>query len=166
MKKISNSKSKTRNPILISACLLGINCRHDGTNAYRKGVLKKYSNQCLIPVCPEQLGGLATPRPQAEITHLSSVSALINSSIIKKKGRLGGVKVIDINGSDVTKEFANGANEVLKIVKLLNIKKAALKENSPSCGVHFIYRNGKIVNEMGITARLLKENGIEIEGAD
>ncbi len=74
--------------------------------------------------------------------------------------------VIDINGSDVTKEFKNGANEALKIAKLLNIKMAVLKEKSPSCGVRFIYKNGKPVNGMGLTAKLLQENGVEIEGID
>lgn len=99
----------------------------------------------MIPVCPEQLGGLPTPRSKAEI-----------SSDI----------VIDINGRDVTKEFKNGANEALKIAKLLNIKRAVLKEKSPSCGVRFIYENGKLINGMGVTTRLLQENGVEIEGID
>lgn len=74
--------------------------------------------------------------------------------------------VIDINGRDVTKEFKSGANEVLKIAKFLNIKKAVLKEKSPSCGVRFIYQNGKLVNGMGLTAKLLQENGVETEGID
>ena len=139
------STSHLSGPILISACLMGINCRHDGTNARRKDLIKRYLNKVLIPACPEQLGGLPTPRPQAE---------KYNS------------RVIDINGRDVTKEFTNGAYEVLKIAKLFNIKKALLKEKSPSCGVKFIYRDAKLVNDHGITTRLLEENGVETEGVE
>ncbi|MBI5874241.1 MAG: DUF523 domain-containing protein [Deltaproteobacteria bacterium] len=131
--------------MLISACLLGINCRFDGTNAFREDLIKRYSKEIFIPICPEQLGGLPTPRPKAEISSEN---------------------VIDINNRDVTKEFKNGANEALKIAKLLNIKRAVLKEKSPSCGVNFVYKNGKLADGMGITARLLQENGIEIEGVD
>ena len=151
--------------ILISACLMGISCRHDGTNALRKDVIKRYPNEILIPVCPEQLGGLPTPRPQAEIASAPSLNSpdFVTPSLSKRGS--GGV-VIDINGRDVTKEFTNGAYEVLKIVKFLNIKKAVLKEKSPSCGVKFIYRNAKLVNDHGITTRLLEENGVETEGVE
>lgn len=135
--------SRTTSPILISACLLGINSRYNGTNAIFEDLLKRYSDKILIPVCPEQLGGLPTPRPKAEI-HSD--------------------KIIDENGRDVTKEFLKGANEVLKIAKLFDVKKALFKEKSPSCGVKFIYRNGKIVNGTGVTARMLKDNGIDVEG--
>lgn len=136
---------KTHRCILVSACLLGINSRYDGTNAFREDLLKRYFHEILIPVCPEQLGGLATPRLEAEI-------------------RSG--MAIDKSGRDVTKEFIRGAHEVLKIAGLLDVEKALLKERSPSCGVHFIYRNGNIVNGMGITAELLENNGIEVEGVD
>ncbi|MBI3399209.1 MAG: DUF523 domain-containing protein [Deltaproteobacteria bacterium] len=137
--------NQTNSPILISACLTGINCRYNGTNALREDLLKRYSYKNLIPVCPEQLGGLPTPRPQAEISS---------------------DKVIDINGRDATKEFIDGANEVLRIVKLFDIKKALLKEKSPSCGVRFIYKNNKLLEGIGVTARLLKTIGVEIEGVD
>lgn len=133
------------NPILISACLTGVNCRFDGTNAFRDSLIKSLSHEILIPVCPEQLGGLPTPRPMAEIS---------------SEG------VMDINGRDATTEFKRGANEALKIAKLLNIKRAILKEKSPSCGVKFIYQNKKLINGSGITARLLQEYGMEIEGVE
>ena len=132
-------------PILISACLLGINCRYDGTNALNKKLIKRYAKECLIPVCPEQLGGLPTSRTEAEIR---------------------GKDVIDKSGRVVTKEFKKGAKEVLKIAKLFGAKKAVLKEKSPSCGVKLIYKNGKLVKGQGITTRLLKDNGIEVEGAE
>ncbi len=139
--------AQNKKPILISACLLGINCRYDGTNSpllLAKKLIKRYEKECLIPVCPEQLGGLPTPRTEAEIR---------------------GKDVIDKSGRGVTREFKKGAKEVLKIAKLFGAKKAVLKEKSPSCGVKLIYKNGKLVKGQGITTRLLKDNGIEVEGA-
>lgn len=133
-----------KKPILISACLIGINCRYDGTNALNKKLIKSYSKECLIPICPEQLGGLPTPRLEAKIR---------------------GKDVIDKSGRTLTREFKNGAKEVLKIAKFFGAKKAVLKEKSPSCGAKLIYKNGKLVKGQGITTRLLKDNGIEIEGA-
>lgn len=136
--------AQKKKPILISACLIGINCRYDGTNALNKKLIKNYGKECLIPICPEQLGGLPTPRLEAEIR---------------------GKDVIDQSGRTLTREFKKGAKEVLKIAKFCGAKKAVLKEKSPSCGVMLIYKNGKLVKGQGITTRLLKGNGIEIEGA-
>lgn len=104
---------KTKKPILCSACLLGVNCRYDGKTKTNDKVLALAKTETLIPVCPEQLGGQSTPRPDAEIV---------------------GKKVLESNGKDVTSEFQKGAKEVLKIAKLLNIEKAILKQRSPSCG--------------------------------
>lgn len=134
----------SKKPILCSACLLGINCRYDGKIKPNDKVLALAKNKILIPVCPEQLGGLKTPRLGAEI--------------------IDG-KVLTENGVDVTDEFKRGAEEVLKISKLLNIDKAILKERSPSCGSKQIYDgsfSGRIVSGAGITAQLLAKKGIEI----
>jgi len=98
----------------------------------------------LIPVCPEQMGGLSTPRETAE----------------KKKG-----KVITKSGKDVTLNFKKGAREVLKIAKLLGIKKAILKQRSSSCGCGKIYDgtfSGKVIKGDGVTAALLKRNKIKV----
>ena len=135
--------AQKKKPILISACLIGINCRYDGTNALNKKLIKRYAKECLIPVCPEQLGGLPTPRLEAKIR---------------------GKDVIDKSGRTLTREFKKGAKEVLKIAKLLDAKKAVLKEKSPSCGVKLIYKNGKLVKGQGITTRLLAKNGVDTEG--
>ena len=101
--------------IIISACLLGIKSRYDGKILKRlpKAAFRLRRIQAL-PVCPEQLGGLPTPRYKVKIND---------------KGR-----AIDEKGKDVTKNFILGANEVLKIAKLFGVKKAILKSNSPSCG--------------------------------
>ena len=130
--------------IIVSACLAGVNCNYRGRNSENKAVAELVNEGRAIMVCPEQLGGLTTPRPPAEI----------------KDGR-----VITKEGADVTKEFLAGANEVLNICKKYNCKKAILKSRSPSCGSGKICDgnfNGTLVDGHGITAALLKENGIEV----
>lgn len=102
----------------------------------------------LIPICLEQLGGLSTPRPSAQ----------------RKEN-----KVVTKEGIDVTKEYKKGAQEVLNLAKKLNIKKAILKSRSPSCGVDTIYDGtftNNLTNRDGVTAELLKENGIEVISSD
>ncbi len=97
----------------MSACLLGVNCCYDGKNAYRKEVVALIKENYVILACPEQLGGLATPRPKNKI---------------KKE------KVVNELGVDVTKNFYRGAREFIKIAKRFGAKKLILKSNSPSCG--------------------------------
>lgn len=130
--------------MLCSACLLGIKCRYDGKSKPNRKVINFTKKEILIPVCPEQLGGLLTPREPAEI-----------------KGR----KVVTKSGKDVTQNFKRGASEVLKLVKLFGIKEAILKQRSPSCGYGQIYDgtfSGKVAKGKGIAATLLKRNGIRI----
>ena len=130
--------------ILVSACLLGIDVKYDGKNNKNDKVLEYIKDKEIIPICPEVIGGLSTPRIPSEII---------------------GDKVINKDGIDVTNNFYKGAEEVLKLCKLFNIKKAILKKKSPSCGVGLIY-DGTFTNNLvegyGITAKLLKENGIEL----
>ncbi|MFZ2193768.1 MAG: DUF523 domain-containing protein [Candidatus Moraniibacteriota bacterium] len=133
---------------LCSACLLGINCRYNGEAKPNKKVLELLEKEVLIPVCPEQLGGLPIPRGPYEL----------------KDGR-----VVTNDGKDVTKEFQKGAKEVLKIAKLFNVKEAILKQKSPSCGCGQIYDgtfSGKIISGYGITTDLLRKNGIKIVSGD
>jgi len=129
---------------LCSACLLGVTCRFDGPRKPDKRVMDLMDSELLIPICPEQLGGLTTPREMAEIS---------------------GSKVFTLSGKDVTKQFRQGAKEVLKIAKLLGIKKAILKQRSPSCGCGRIF-DGTFTRSLkkgdGITTKLLKKNGIEV----
>jgi len=130
--------------ILVSACLLGINCKYSGDNNLNNKIIEYLKDKEVIPICPEQLGGLKTPRIASEIV---------------------GDKVINREGQDVTKEYKKGAEESLYIAKLLGVKKALLKESSPSCGSNTIYDGtftGNKINGIGITAKLLKENGIEV----
>lgn len=129
---------------LCSACLLGIKCRYDGRDAINHKVIMLLKTEILIPVCPEQLGGLPTPRETAEIR---------NGKVITKSGR------------DLTENFKRGAKETLKIAKLLDVKEALLKQGSPSCGCGRVYDgtfSGKIIKGDGITAALLKKHGIKV----
>ncbi|MFA5386138.1 MAG: DUF523 domain-containing protein [Candidatus Paceibacterota bacterium] len=127
---------------LCSACLLGIKCRYDGKSRKNKKVLKLLKGDILIPVCPEQLGGLSTPREGAEL----------------KKG-----KVLTKSGKDITKTYFKGAKETLKIAKLLGVKNAVLKQRSPSCGSGQVkLLNGSVVKTDGVTTALLKKNGIKV----
>lgn len=134
-----------RSHILVSACLLGTPCRYDGTGKAANAVLALAKSHSLIPVCPEQLGGLATPRPPSERV---------------------GERVRTIDGEDVTAAFHRGAEETLRLALLFNCRLAVLKANSPSCGCGRIYDGtfcGRLIPGDGITAALLKQNGILVK---
>lgn len=140
-------------PLIVSACLLGIKCRYDGTDAANATILDMARSRHLIPLCPEQLGGLSTPRAAAEIESGNGGDVLNGSS-----------RVITGDGSDVTSNFIRGAKETLKIALLFDISEAILKEKSPSCGVASISRKGDVVKGMGVTTALLMEEGIRVRG--
>lgn len=134
--------------ILISACLVGVNCKYNGENNYNEKAMELLKSGEAIFVCPEQIGGLTTPREPSEIKEINGKKHVINN-----------------RGNDVTIEFEKGANQVLKLVKELDIKKAVLQSRSPSCGIGKIYDGnfqGKLVNGNGILAQLLLDNGIEV----
>ncbi len=130
---------------LCSACLLGINCRYNGKRKPNDKVLDLASQETLIPICPEQLGGLTTPRLPSE-------------------GQNG--QIFNSNKTDLSEQFKNGAKEALKIAKLYNIKEAILKQYSPSCGYGQIYDgtfSRNIIKGNGVTATLFKKHGINIK---
>ena len=130
--------------ILVSACLLGCSCRYDGKSKPCEPILSLASRHCLIPVCPEQLGGLPTPRPPAEIM---------------------GKRVINNQGHDVTQAYEKGAMEALKLYQALDCRMAILKSRSPSCGCSQVYDgtfSGTLHPGDGVTASLLKQHGIPL----
>ena len=134
--------------ILVSACLLGINSKYDGTNNYLEKLDEYLKGEEFIFMCPEQLGGLCTPRNPSEIKYVD-----------------GKRKVYTNDGVDVTENFEKGAQEVLNICKKYNIEKAILKSGSPSCGYGKVYDgtfSGNKIDGNGITTELLLENGIEV----
>ena len=132
--------------ILVSACLLGARCRYDGESKAHPEMAALAEQHILIPVCPEQLGGLPTPRPPAE-----------------RKGE----RVVTQTGTDVTEQYRRGAEEALKLCKLLGCEAAVLKERSPSCGCGEIYdgtHSKALTAGDGVTAELLKMQGIPVYG--
>ena len=132
--------------ILVSACLLGCPCRYDGTAKADPRVLALMERHTLIPVCPEQLGGLPTPRLPSE-------------------RREGGV--FDRGGKDVTVQYRQGAGEVLRLARLYGCTHAVLKERSPSCGHGQIYDgtfSGALTAGDGVTAELLAAHGVAVYG--
>lgn len=132
--------------ILISACLMGVHCRYNGTCGMIEELDELKNCAHLIPVCPEILGGLPTPRNPAEIV---------------------GDQVITDHGEDVTDAYRRGAQAVLKLARLLGAHAAILKERSPSCGAGEIYdgsfRHVRVSGD-GAAAGLLKQNGIAVYG--
>ena len=134
--------------ILVSACLLGVCCRYDGKGNPSENVqlLLNREDVTLIPVCPEQLGGMSTPRTPSE--------------------RLAD-RVFSRDGDDVTEKFRQGAKSALQIAHMYRCQTAILKERSPSCGCGIIYDgsfSGTLTEGKGMTAELLESNGIRILG--
>jgi len=141
--------------IIVSACLVGLKSRYDGSSKPKEELIKLLTKGKVIPLCPEQLGGLPTPRLPAEILFGDGTDVVNGKS-----------KVIRKDGIDITEQFIKGAKQVLQIALLIGAKKAILKDGSPSCGVNFIKRKGVIVKGMGVTTTLLKNNGIKVISSD
>lgn len=138
--------------IIISACLCGCDCKYNGKNNKNESCVELLKRGKAVLVCPEQLGGMTTPR--------------VPSEILKNDGK---ISVISKEGKDVSKEFKKGAKEALKIAKLVDAKVAILKNGSPSCGSKYIYDgtfSGNKIKGEGITAKLFVENGIEVFSED
>ncbi len=108
-----------------------------------------------IPLCPEQLGGLTTPRVSAQIVNGNGEDVLDNFA-----------RVIDSMGRDVTEQFLRGAEEAGRIAKLMGASGAIMKEMSPSCGVRFIRKSDSIIEGMGVTSALLMREGIHVISSD
>lgn len=127
---------------LISSCLVGINCKYNGSNTCNEKLHTLMLSGQAIPVCPEVLGGLSIPREPCEIV---------------------GEKVAGKSGQDYTRQFQDGADKTLQICRTLGISIAILQSRSPSCGYGKIYDgtfSGSFVEGNGITADLLSKNGI------
>ena len=135
--------------ILVSACLMGLPGRYDGTvKEAHPGVAALLKKHTLVPVCAEVAGGLPTPRPPAEIQ---------------------GNRVVNSEGQDVTEFYLRGARSVLEMAQILGAEAAVLKQRSPSCGSGQIHNgkfDGGLVDGWGVTARLLRDNGIAVYSED
>ena len=132
--------------LLISACLLGCRCRYDGASKPQPWLAALAEHHTLVPVCPEQMGGLATPRPPAERQ---------------------GDRVVTKEGADVTAQYRRGAEEALRLCRLFDCQAALLKERSPSCGCGSVYDGtftGVLTAGDGVTAELLRAEGVPVYG--
>lgn len=140
---------------LISACLLGIKCAWSGDYKYANyRAIELLKTEVLIPVCPEQLGGLPTPRAPQEIQGGTGEDVLI-----------GKCKVVNQAGENVTREFIRGAEETLEIARKFDVKEFISKSRSPSCGYGQVYNgkfSGKLIEGDGVTTALLRKNGVKI----
>lgn len=129
---------------IVSACLAGVNCRWDGKAKPCQKVIDMVHGGQAIPVCPEQLGGLETPRMPAE---------RVGNHVLRK------------DGVDVTEQFTRGAGEALRIAKSSGCDSAILKANSPSCGFGKTYDgtfSGTLIDKDGVTGELFRLNGIRV----
>ncbi len=127
---------------LVSACLIGLCTRYDGRSKPNEDCLRHLADFYWIPICPEQLGGLPTPRTAAEIVGGDGHDVLT-----------GAARVIDRNGIDRTDHFLRGAHMVLTIAQMLQISRALFKSGSPSCG---------LAPKTGVATALLQKHGIEV----
>lgn len=134
--------------VLVSACLLGVFCRYDGRCTSDDRVLALTRRFRLVPICPEQLGGLSTPRPPVEL----------------RQGR-----AVCIDGFDVTEAFQRGVEQVAHIASLTGARTAILQPRSPSCGVGLIYDgtfSGRLVPGQGMLATCLEQTGVRLFSPD
>ncbi len=139
-------KKKEKPTVLVSACLMGVHCRYNGEGVVDEAVMALSERANLVPVCPEIMGGLATPRDPAE----------------RRDGR-----VMTIHGADVTAAYERGAAETLALAQRYGCTLAVLKERSPSCGCGRIYdgtHTRTLTDGDGVTAALLKAHGIRVVG--
>jgi uncharacterized protein YbbK (DUF523 family) len=134
--------------IIVSACLAGIKCRYDGKDNLVPEIQKMVLEGKALPLCPEELGGLPTPRISCEIRKING-----RNSVVSEKGE------------DLTREFQTGVDKVAKIAQILDCKTAILKSRSPSCGSDQIYDgsfSGKLIPGKGLCAAALKEQGVQL----
>ncbi len=139
---------------LVSACLAGMRTRYDGGSTPHQEVIELLQKGLAIPVCPEQLGGLSTPREPAEFEDGDGFA------VLEGKAKLIGKET----GEDKTSFFLRGAKEVLRIAELVKPVEIIFKDDSPSCGVNCVYINGKLQKGCGVTAALLIKHGFKVRG--
>ncbi|TQQ84351.1 DUF523 domain-containing protein [Peptacetobacter hominis] len=144
--------------IAVSACLLGIDCKYSGGNNRNEKVIEFVKDKPFIAICPEQMGGLCTPRNPSEI------KGGRGEDVLDKKAT-----VISNTGSDVTENFVKGAVESFKLAELSGVDMAILKNGSPSCGSSRIYDgsfSGVKISGEGVTTALFRKNGIKVISED
>jgi uncharacterized protein YbbK (DUF523 family) len=137
--------------LIVSACLSGVNCRYDGTNCCDREIEEMSRSGEAFPVCPEELGGLPTPRIPSEIEEGTGEDVLAGRS-----------RVVNAKRENVTASFVQGAWQTLAIVRALDIAEGIFKAGSPSCGIAKIKRRGRLVEGPGVCAALLLKEGVRL----
>ncbi len=144
------SDGSVRRPaIVVSACLLGVRCNHEGHSNTSGAVRELARTHRLVPICPETVGGLPTPRPPAEL---------------QPDGR-----VVNAQGDDVTAAYLRGAGAAVRLARATGAEEAVLKARSPSCGCHEVYDGTftrTLVAGEGVTARALREAGLRVRSEE
>ncbi len=144
-------------PVLVSACLLGFSCRYDGCilqpDSQLPAIIREYFT--LIPVCPEQMGGLPTPRVPSEIISGNGYDVLQGAS-----------RLCNLEGRNVTESFLRGAREAILVARICGCRTAIMKERSPSCGVHHVVKNGETVSGPGVSTAALLKAGVAVFSSD
>lgn len=143
-------------PVLVSACLLGRACTYKGGDNRDMALEAQLAKDGLepVPFCPEESGGLPTPRPAANLTARAA-------DVLDGAGR-----VVSIEGDDITDAFLTGAVQALERCRARGIRRAFLKERSPSCGCEATHVDGVLVEGRGVTAELLERSGVRCEGVE
>ena len=154
---MSRDDEKGLEPVLVSACLLGRECRYDGAHNADAVLTKELEErgERAVPFCPEEHGGLGTPRPAAWIESGDAEAVLA-----------GRARVVTDKGQDVTAHFLDGARGALEACRESGVKRAYLKERSPSCGACSTHVAGALTEGPGVTTALLQSAGIEVEGVE
>jgi len=144
-------------PVLVSACLLGRHCRYDGRSNPDGPLQRELAarGREAVPFCPEEEGGLGTPRPPAWIEGGGASDVLD-----------GRARVVTDAGADVTEAFLEGARRALALCRERGIRRAYLKERSPSCGVCRTHVDGELARGPGVTAALLERSGVRASGVE
>lgn len=144
-------------PVLVSACLLGRECRYDGRANRDRALERELADDGLaaVPFCPEEHGGLGTPRPPAWIERESAAAVLD-----------GHDRVVTDAGIDVTAQFVRGAEGALALCRAHGIDRAFLKARSPSCGSCHTHVANTVVAGRGVTAELLERNGVSVTSVE
>ena len=137
--------------ILISACLLGVPCRHDGSALAAVNLPAEFSGQALLPLCPEELGGLFTPRPAAELLGGDGEAVLA-----------GAARAVLADGADVTAAFRRGAEAAAELARRHGVRVACLKSGSPSCGAGRTHIGGRVAPGLGVAAAALSRAGVRL----
>ena len=144
-----------RPALVVSACLLGVACNHEGRGSFRSVVQELEKRYRLVPVCPEVLGGLSTPRPAAEISGGADGADVL----------AGRAQVVNVNGGDVSGAYRRGAEAAVQVARAAGATRAVLKARSPSCGSSQIYDgtfSRRLVDGQGVTAAALRAAGLEV----